>query len=127
MRLRPNTWVKLLVLEDFTKMVHDLNAYVNTFNTLRKRVGNDAYPVPYQMVIHADKRPKREHQQIYNAPEASEVAAIIPGVQDNLIAYPKYITIQSRRVRNPKGNMVYSDINVSYRSYDTLGYPLLFP
>ena len=35
------------------------------------------------MVLHADRRPRHEHVRRYNDPEASEVAALIPGNEDD--------------------------------------------
>lgn len=67
------------------------------------------------MLIHADKRPIREHQRRYNAPEASEVPEIIPVVEYNLTADHRDIILQRCGVRNPKRNMVFSEINVSHR------------
>lgn len=71
------------------------------------------------MAIHADKLSEIEHQRRYNAPEALEVALIIPGVDYNLIAHHGVIILQSREVGNKKGNMVFSESNVSQKSYDS--------
>lgn len=94
MWLRHDTTLDNSLLQDISKLVYDLNPYVHTFNTLHEWVFNDSYPVPYQIVIHADKPTPREHQPRCNASEASEVSAIIPGVEDNLISYQRYIILQ---------------------------------
>lgn len=125
MRLRYDASLKISLLEDLTKMLQDVNPYVHTFNALREWVVNDSYTVPNQMAIHTYKRPMRVHERRYNEPVDSELAAIIPEVKNNLISYHRNIILQRRGVRNSIQNMVYSEINVAHRSYDSLGYPLL--
>lgn len=78
------------------------------------------------MVIHADKCPLREHQRSYIAPEASETAAMILGVEDTLISEYRDIILQCLGAQNAKGNMVDDEINVARRSYDPLVYALIF-
>ncbi|CDF39890.1 ATP dependant DNA helicase [Chondrus crispus] len=78
------------------------------------------------MVIHADRRPSYEHVRQYNGPEASEVAALIPGNENGEIGR-RDIVVCRRGTVNSNGNEVLDPISVSHRAYDPLSYVLLFP
>lgn len=82
--------------------------------------------MPYMMVMHVDKNPSREHQRRKNEPEALEVAAITPGVDDTLISNHRDVILQRVILLNAKGNIVFDQINVAHRSYDPLAYYMLF-
>ncbi len=68
------------------------------------------------LVIHADKKPAKEHRGTYNLPTGSEVAVIMPGNQ----AAPLDIVLKTK-----SGEL--QRINSLHRSYDPLHYVILFP
>ncbi|CDF38542.1 unnamed protein product [Chondrus crispus] len=111
-----------------TRMLHECNPYVQTFLCMREwaQSPHNNTPTPYQMVIHADRRPSHEHVRRYNGPEASEVAALTPGNEDGEIGR-RYIVVRRRGTLNSNGNEVLDPISVSHRVYDPLSYVLLFP
>lgn len=125
MKLKYDTSLNISPVEDITTMLHDVNPFVQTFNAFREWVINYSYPMPYTIVIHTDKRPSRYHQQRYNAPEASDIIAIISGIEITLISNHRDIILQ-HGVRNSKVNMALDQINVAHRSYGPFAYPFLF-
>lgn len=128
MRLRKDTYLNITLLEDLTKMLHDINLCAHSFNALREWIVNAAYPMSYKMVIHVDRRPSREHQRNYSSPEASEVTESIPGDEDTIIQKRENIILQLREVGNAKGNMVCDELNnAAHRSNDLSSNHLLFP
>ncbi|CDF38382.1 ATP dependant DNA Helicase PIF1 [Chondrus crispus] len=111
-----------------TQMLHECNTYVQTFLCMREwaQSPHKNTPAAYQMVIHADSRPSYEHVRRYNGPEASEVAALIPGNEDGEIGR-RDIVVRRRGTLNSNGNEVLDPISVSHRAYDPLSYVLSFP
>lgn len=117
------------LLAELAEMLHGRNPYVQTFLSMREWATSDDganAPAPYQMVIHADRRPSNEHVRRYNGPEASEVAVLIPGNEDGEIGR-RDIVVRKRGILNSNGNEVLDPISVTHRSYDPLSYALLFP
>ena len=97
------------------------NPYVQTFESLREWATGDEAPTQYKMVIHADKRPAAEHVRRYNGPEASEVAAIIPGTGEQ----SKRDIVLRRRAGEVGSNgqeSTLQQMQVTYRSCDPLRY-----
>ena len=109
-------------------MLRQNNTYARTFQLLREWVREDdgVGLTRFQMVIHADRRPEGEHLRRYNAPESSEVAALIPGDQGDR-ATRRDIVLRRRAERNPNVNKVLDKTSITHRSYDPLSYPLLLP
>ena len=116
------------LMTQLTDMPHECNPYVQTFLFMREwaQSAHKNTPAAYQMVTHHDRRPNHEHVRRYNGPEASEVAALIPGNEDGEIGR-RDIVVRRRKNLNSNGNEVLDPISVSHRAYDPLGYVLLFP
>ncbi|CDF40386.1 ATP dependant DNA helicase [Chondrus crispus] len=116
------------LLMQLTHMLHECNPYVQSVLSMREWAQSPQPNTlaPYQMVIHADRRPSHEHVRRYNGPEASEVAALIPGNEGGEIGR-RDIVVRSRGTLNSNGNEVLDPISVSHRAYDPLSYVLLFP
>ncbi|CDF35745.1 ATP dependant DNA Helicase Pif1 [Chondrus crispus] len=116
------------LMTQLTHMLHECNPYVQTFLCMREwaQSPHNNTPAAYQMVIHADRRPSHEHVRRYNSPEASEVAALIPGNEYGEIGR-RDIVVRRRGTLNSNGNEVLDPISVSHRAYDPLSYVLLFP
>ena len=74
-------------MTQLTHMLHECNPYVQTFLCMREwaQSPHNNTPDSYQIVIYADRGPSNEHVRRYNGPEASEVAALIPGNEDGEI------------------------------------------
>ncbi|CDF38180.1 ATP dependant DNA helicase PIF1 [Chondrus crispus] len=119
-RLGNSTRLEEALMTQLTHMLHECNPYVQTFLCMREwaQSPHNNTPAAYQMVIHADRRPSYEHVRRYNGPEASEVAALIPGNENGEIG---------RGTLNSNGNEVLDPISLSHRAYDPLSYVLLFP
>ncbi|CDF36554.1 unnamed protein product [Chondrus crispus] len=113
-RLGNSTRLEEALTTQLTHMLHECNPYVQTFLSA------------YQMVIHADRRPSYEHVRRYNGPEASEVAALIPGNENGEIGRREMV-VRRRGTLNSNGNEVLDPISVSHRAYDPLSDVLLFP
>ena len=86
-RLGSSRRLEEALMTQLTHMLHECNPYVQTFLCMRVWIqfAHNNTPAAYQMVIHADCRPSCEHLRRYNDPEASEVAALIPGIEDGEI------------------------------------------
>ena len=86
-RLGSSRQLEEALMTQLTHMLHECNPYVHTFLCMREwaQPAHNNTPAAYQMVIHADGRPSHEHVRRYNGPEASEVAALIPGNEDGEI------------------------------------------
>ncbi|CDF39898.1 ATP dependant DNA helicase PIF1 [Chondrus crispus] len=127
-RLGNSTRLEEALMTQLTHMLHECNPYVQTFLCMREwaQSPHNNTPVAYQMVNHADRRPSYEHVRRYNGPEASEVAALIPGNEDGEIGR-RDIVVRRRGTLNSNGNEVLDPISVSHRAYDPLSYVLLFP
>ncbi|CDF32173.1 unnamed protein product [Chondrus crispus] len=127
-RLGTSRQLEEALMTQLTHMLHECNPYVQTFLCMREwaQSPQNNCPATYQMVIHADRRPSHEHVRRYNGPEASEVAALIPGNEDGEIGR-RDIVVRRRGTLNSNGNEVLDPISVSHRAYDPLSYVLLFP
>ncbi|CDF33021.1 unnamed protein product [Chondrus crispus] len=127
-RLGTSRQLEEALMTQLTHMLHECNPYVQTFLCMREwaQSPQNNCPATYQMVIHADRRPSHEHVRRYNGPEASEVAALIPGNEDGQIGR-RDIVVRRRGTLNSNGNEVLDPISVSHRAYDPLSYVLLFP
>ncbi|CDF40970.1 ATP dependant DNA helicase PIF1 [Chondrus crispus] len=127
-RLGTSRQLEEALMTQLTHMLHECNPYVQTFLCMREwaQSPHNNCPATYQMVIHADRRPSHEHVRRYNGPEASEVAALIPGNEDGEIGR-RDIVVRRRGTLNSNGNEVLDPISVSHRAYDPLSYVLLFP
>ena len=86
-RLGSSRRLEEALMTQLTHMLHECNPYVQKFLCMREwaQSAHNNTPAAYQMVIHADRRPSHEHVRRYNGPEASEVAAFIPGNEDGEI------------------------------------------
>ncbi|CDF38639.1 unnamed protein product [Chondrus crispus] len=126
-RLGTSRQLEEALMTQLTHMLHECNPYVQTFLCMREwaQSPQNNCPATYQMVIHADRRPSHEHVRRYNGPEASEVAALIPGNEDGEIGR-RDIVVRRRVTLNSNGNEVLDPISVSHRAYDPLSYVLLF-
>ena len=115
-------------MTQLTHMLHECNPYVQTFPCMREwaQFAHNNTPAAYQMFVHADCRPSHEHVRRHNGPEASEVAALIPGNEDGEIGR-RDIVVRRRGTLNSNENEVLDPISVSHRTYDPLSYVLLFP
>ncbi|CDF40383.1 ATP dependant DNA helcase [Chondrus crispus] len=127
-RLGNSRQLEEALMTQLTYMLHECNPYVQTFLCMREwaQSPHNNSPATYQMVIHADRRPSHEYVRRYNGPEASEVAALIPGNEDGEIGR-RDIVVRRRGTLNSNGNEVLDPISVSHRAYDPLSYVLLFP
>ncbi|CDF36122.1 unnamed protein product [Chondrus crispus] len=127
-RLGTSRQLEEALMTQLTHMLHECNPYVQTFLCMREwaQSPQNNCPATYQMVIHGDRRPSHEHVRRYNGPEASEVAALIPGNEDGEIGR-RDIVVRRRGTLNSNGNEVLDPISVSHRAYDPLSYVLLFP
>ncbi len=129
---RANHWqedflcVSASVLADLEEMLQDCNSLIQSFLSLPEITQGDEAPQTIRPVIHANRRPSNEHEQRYNAPVASEAAAIVIGSDADHIQRND-IVLRKRGVLNAKGNETLKRISVSHRNYDALCYPLLFP
>lgn len=112
------------ILDDFRKMLNDVNPHAQIFNDLGEWVVNDSYRIPYKMGIYDDKRPSTGHQRKCNVPEASEVEASF-----------QYLTIISFLTEIPfynfvrykcKGKMGFKEIHFADILNDPLACTLLF-
>ena len=121
-----NMKLKLDLLEELLQMLHEVNPYVKTFKCMHELFSSPAAVEKYNLVIHADKKPAKEHTRRYNAPPSSEVAALIVGTEDELIKNTDVI-LRHRAVLNENGFEKLNRIAISHRSYDPLAYPILFP
>lgn len=113
-----------VILEEISNFLQQNNKYVQSFNCLREWVTAEKPPTEYIMVIHADRRPAREHTRRYNAPETSEGAAIIPGTEDRLFNRHRDTIVQRRGRLNSAGNDNLEEVSLENRAYDGFGYPL---
>lgn len=68
----------LHLMQELTKMLHEGNPYIQAFGSLGEWALRDQLPMPYQMVIHADKHSTSEHARRYNHLTCSEIAAVVP-------------------------------------------------
>ena len=127
-RLGSSRRLEQALMTQLTHMLHQYNPYVQKFLCMRKwaQSSHNNTPTAYQMVIHADRRPSHEHVRRYNGPEASEVAALIPGNEYGEIGR-RDIVVRRRGTQNSNRNDVLDPISVSHRAYDPLSYVLLFP
>lgn len=90
------------LLTSLAEVLHDVYPYVQTFQSLREWATNyNTPPIPYEMIIHADRRPAREKLWQCNGPEAAKVAAIIPG-RDEASFTKRDIRVRRRGTLNIK-------------------------
>ncbi|CDF33944.1 ATP dependant DNA helicase PIF1 [Chondrus crispus] len=110
-RLENSRRLEEALMTQLTHMLHECNLYVQTFLCMREwaQSPHNKTPASYQMVIHADRRPSHEHVRRYNGPEASEVAALIPGNEDGEIGR-RDIVVRRRGALNSNGNEVRTKI-----------------
>ena len=80
----------------------------------------------FEIRIDPEKRPDGAHPRTYNAPQTSEVAAIIPGPESGPVG-DRTIVVRTRGGRTGNNNEVLHEIKWNHRSYDPLSYVLLFP
>ena len=114
------------LLKELLIMLHEVNPYIKTFTCMHELCMKSDIVETYNLVIHANKKPEKEHTRRYNAPDASEVAAIIVGSEDELIGRTD-VVLRYRAKLNENGFEKLSRIAISHRSYDALAYPILFP
>ena len=104
-------------------MLEQNNNLVKLFLSLRDLMQKNGIPDDVKLVIHAHEKATPKHIRKYNAPEASEVAALIIGEQ-----YEKIDNVLRRRCEYDANGFEKLDfINLGHRMYDPLAYPLLFP
>ena len=66
-------------------VLHDVSLYINTFTSMHELWLNSKAVEDNFLVIHAGQKPAHEHKHLYNAPATYEVAALIVGLEDELI------------------------------------------
>lgn len=98
-------------ISELQKMLHDCNSYIREFKTAIENAPCDEF----KLVIRADKKPVDGHYGRFNAPNSSEVAAVIVGQN-----FERRDIILSSRNNNLQ------KVSETHRSYDCLQYPLLF-
>ena len=89
----------LAVLTQLQSMLSMQNSLVQSFVSLRELSVLNAAPRNVQLTIQADRRPINGHERRYNAPVASEVAAIVVGSDPDYI-HRNDIVIRRRGVLN---------------------------
>ena len=102
--------VRLELVLDLQKMLHETNNIVRSFKTALEQAPSE----DMRVVIHADRTPAGEHERRYNAPQVNEVAIVIIGQEFNR----RDIVIHCR-------NDQLQRISETHRSYDALQYPLI--
>ena len=103
-------------------MLERENTYLQSFLSINELVTKGDVGPTIKVVLHADKRPDKEHPGRYNLPSSSEVAILLP---EELEQQPKSrVVICSYR---DEGRQQLQFFNDTHRSYDPLTYPLLFP
>ncbi len=108
------------IMADLTQLQSMLpvqNSLVQSFVSLRELSVLNATPINVQLIIQADRLPINRHERRYNAPVASEVAAIVVGSDPDYI-HPNDIVLRRRGVLNSNGNETLQSISVSHRKYN---------
>ncbi len=85
------------LLTSLASMLNHHNTYVQSFMSLHEVARDNAPTDRYKIVIHADKRLANEHVRRYNGPSCSEVAALIPGNEDEMIGKRNIFSEETRR------------------------------
>ncbi|XP_044597781.1 uncharacterized protein LOC123274285, partial [Cotesia glomerata] len=93
-------------------MLHENNCLIRDFKSALEGATTD----DFRVIIRADKKPSNEHERRFNAPMASEVAAVIVGTE-----------ITKRDIVITKRDQTKQRVAETHRSYDALQYPILFP
>lgn len=93
-------------------MLHENNCLIRDFKSALEGATTD----DFRVIIRADKKPSNEHERRFNAPVASEVAAVIVGTE-----------ITKRDIIITKRDQTKQRVAETHRSYDALQYPILFP
>ncbi|XP_062518309.1 uncharacterized protein LOC134193499 [Corticium candelabrum] len=106
--------LRINIIEGLQNMLHAINRYVQSFK-LAKDVLRE-YDQQYKVVIHADKRPPREHRGRFNAPMCDEVAVLMVTEEHG-----------KRDIVLRKSDGSLTRIAETHRSYDALQYPLILP
>ena len=103
---------KMDLILKLQELLHTTHPYVQDF----KYVLQQKLPPNFQVVIDDTKKPGGIHPGRLNVPNCKEIAVIIPGGD---LAGKRDIVLEKR-------NSELSRITDTHRSYDTLGYPILF-
>ncbi|KAL0852606.1 hypothetical protein ABMA27_016944 [Loxostege sticticalis] len=105
--LRPN------LIKQLQLMLHEVNPYIKGLKTAIDKISPSE---SFKFVIHADKKPQREHKGRFNAPTANEVAVVLVDQHFDR----RDIILESRSNSLQR-------ISEIHRAYDTLQYPLICP
>lgn len=104
--LRPN------LIKQLQLMLHEVNPYIKGLKTAIDKISPSE---SFKVVIHADKKPQREHRGRFNAPTANEVAVVLVDQHFDR----RDIILESRSNSLQR-------ISEIHRAYDALQYPLMF-
>ncbi|UYV73240.1 hypothetical protein LAZ67_10002320 [Cordylochernes scorpioides] len=100
------------IIAELQTLFHEHNCLVRDF---KSAVGN-VRAGDMKVIIRADKTPTNEHEQRFNAPMTTEVAAVIVGTE-----------IARRDIVICRRDGTKQSVAETHRSYDALQYPILFP
>ncbi|XP_067131955.1 uncharacterized protein [Centruroides vittatus] len=104
--LRPN------LIKQLQLMLHEVNPYIKDLKTAIDKISPSE---SFKVVIHADKKPQREHRGRFNAPTANEVAVVLVDQHFDR----RDIILESRSNSLQR-------ISEIHPAYDALQYPLMF-
>lgn len=93
-------------------MLHEVNPYIKDLKTAIDKISPSE---SFKVVIHADKKPQREHRGRFNAPTANEVAVVLVDQHFDR----RDIILESRSNSLQR-------ISEIHRGYVALQYPLMF-
>lgn len=91
-----------------------INTYAQTFKSIKKWAVAAPAPDDYRIVIHGYRKPTEQHIKRFNAPQASEVAAIVPVIEDGEVGR-RDIVLRRSGTLNSNGNEVLSKVSVGHR------------
>ena len=104
-------------------MLEGKNRLVKSFLSLRNSIEYNGIPDDGKVVFHAHEKTMPGHEQKYDVPESSELAAFIFCEQHGKLD----IVLRRRIEYEANGFEKLQVINFGNRMYDPLAYPLLFP
>ena len=103
------------IISKIQAMLHNENVLVKSF---KNALDGDIQTENGQVVIRADKCPKGEHEQRYNAPSSNDVAVLLSNQQAG-----KRDIVVKLKSSDPKHIMRIKD---GHRKYDAFQYPIIF-
>lgn len=77
--------LNIVSLTQITAMLDECNLYKQSFSALQNWFTRINAPNLYQTIVHNGHRPAKEHVRQFSGPESSNIAVIIPGVENDIV------------------------------------------